>query len=266
MSAPHYVIRGGVEGRERLRLLARVLRPYTLDLFERVGVPSGSKVLDVACGGGDVTFDLARRVGPKGHVVGIDLDEAKLELARNEAKTLQLDNVEFRRCVVGEGQLQGAFDVAYCRFLLTHLRDPLTAVREIRSALKPGGILITVDIDCRGYFTYPETTGHTRFLKLYSDVVRKRGGDPDIGPRLPSLLMEAGFNKVRMNVVHPAGFDGEVKLIAPITLENIKDAVLSEKLATAEEIDALVADLYNFSQDPNTVSATPRIVEAWGVA
>jgi len=141
MSAPHYAIRGGIEGRERLRILARVMRPYTLDLFERVGIPSGSKVLDVACGGGDVTFDLARKVGPNGSVVGIDLDEAKLELARGEAKSLELDNVEFRRCVIGGGQLRGAFDFAYCRFLLTHLRDPLTAVREIRGALKPAEFL-----------------------------------------------------------------------------------------------------------------------------
>ena len=42
---------------------------------------------------------------------------------------------------------------------------------------------MTVDIDSRGYFTYPETPGQTRFLNLYTEVVRKRGGDPDIGPR-----------------------------------------------------------------------------------
>ncbi len=266
MSSEHYVLRGGIEGRERLRILARVMRPYTLDLFTRVGIPSGSKVVDVACGGGDVTVDLARIVGPKGHVVGIDLDEAKLELARNEAKTLQLDNVDFRRCVIGEGQLQGEFDVAYCRFLLTHLSDPLTAVREIRGVLKPGGIFMTVDIDSRGYFAYPETPGQARFLNFYVEVVRKRGGDPDIGPRLPSLLMEAGFHDVRMNVVHPAGLEGEVKLMAPITLQNIKDAILSENLATAEEIDALVSELYDYAQNPKTVCAIPRIVEAWGVA
>jgi 2-polyprenyl-3-methyl-5-hydroxy-6-metoxy-1,4-benzoquinol methylase len=57
MAAPHYVIRGGIEGRERLRILARVMRPSTLNLFERVGIASGASCLDVGCGGGDVSFE-----------------------------------------------------------------------------------------------------------------------------------------------------------------------------------------------------------------
>jgi 2-polyprenyl-3-methyl-5-hydroxy-6-metoxy-1,4-benzoquinol methylase len=65
----HYIIRGGVEGRERLRVLARVMRPTTLNLFDRVGIRPGMACLDVGCGGGDVTFELADLVGPKGRVV-----------------------------------------------------------------------------------------------------------------------------------------------------------------------------------------------------
>jgi ubiquinone/menaquinone biosynthesis C-methylase UbiE len=264
MAAPHYVIRGGIEGRERLRILARVMRPSTLNLFERVGIASGASCLDVGCGGGDVSFELARLVGPQGRVVGVDLDEAKLETARSEARASELDNVEFHCCVVGEGRLEGAFDVAYCRFLLTHLRDPLTAVREIRKALRPGGLLMTVDIDCRGYFTCPETEGQKRFLHLYTEAVRRRGGDPDIGPRLPGLMMDSGFENVQMNVVHPAGLDGEVKLIGPITLENITEVVTAENLASAEEIRALIAEMYEYARNRRTIGSIPRIVEAWG--
>jgi hypothetical protein len=51
----HYVIRGGGDGRERLRLLSGVMRPYTLRLFDRLGIPEGMSCLDVGCGGGDVT-------------------------------------------------------------------------------------------------------------------------------------------------------------------------------------------------------------------
>src|SRR5262245_4411509 len=124
MPGGDYIIRGGVPGRERLRLLSRVLRPTTLALFERVGVRPGMACLDVGCGGGDVTFDLARAVGPEGRVVGIDLDGAKLDLARQEAGEQGLGNVEFRRADVTADDLDGSFDVVYARFLLTHLRDP----------------------------------------------------------------------------------------------------------------------------------------------
>ena len=61
-----YVIRGGSDGRERLRILARVVRPTTLSLLDRVGLEPGASCLDLGCGGGDVSFDLARLVGPTG--------------------------------------------------------------------------------------------------------------------------------------------------------------------------------------------------------
>ena len=70
--------------------------PSTEGLFDRVGIPSGATCLDAGCGGGDVTVELARRVGPHGRVIGLDLDEIKIEIARSEARDKGIDNVEFR--------------------------------------------------------------------------------------------------------------------------------------------------------------------------
>ena len=77
-----YVIRGGVQGRERLRLLSDVMGPSTRALLARSGIPPGATCLDVGCGGGDVTVELARAAGPTGRAIGVDLDEVALELAR----------------------------------------------------------------------------------------------------------------------------------------------------------------------------------------
>src|SRR6187455_1034212 len=92
-----YVIRGGIDGRERLRLLARVLRPGTLSLFESVGVRPGMACLDLGCGGGDVAFELARLVGPGGRVLGVDLDPSQVEIATGEAAALGLAHCVFRQ-------------------------------------------------------------------------------------------------------------------------------------------------------------------------
>src|SRR5262245_13085784 len=110
MQASHYVLRGGVEGRERLRLLSRVMGPATLGLLQRVGLRPGMACLDLGCGGGDVTLELARAVGPSGRVVGMDIDGTKLELARREAEARQLGNVEFRQSEVGDSDLPPEFD------------------------------------------------------------------------------------------------------------------------------------------------------------
>jgi SAM-dependent methyltransferase len=161
-------------------------------------------------------------------------------------------------------EIEPEFDLVYVRFLLTHLPDPDSALRRIREALRPEGIIIVVDIDFRGYFCYPESLAFNRYIELYSETVQRRGGDPNIGPRLPELLARNGFERIQMNVVQPAGLDGEVKLITPLTMENIADAVFAEGLATREEIEKLVRELYDYARTAGTIGSTPRIVEAWG--
>jgi hypothetical protein len=95
-------------------------------------------------------------------------------------------------------------------------------------------------------------------------MVRRRGGDPNIGPRLPILLSDGGFENVEMTVVQPMGTQGEVKLINPTTLENIADAILQDGLASRQEIDPLIQELYRFAENPRTVAGLPRIIQAWG--
>ena len=264
MTGEHYVIRGGVEGRERLRMIARTMRPTTLALFDRVGIPRDARCLDVGSGGGDVTLDLARVAAPQGHVIGTDIDETKLTLARAEAREQGVRNVEYRRADAGASLGQAEFDVVYARFLLTHLRDPAATVNRMRDALKPGGAIIVEDIDFSGHFSHPASAALQRYIELYSATVRAKGGDPEIGPRLPILLLDAELTRIGMNVVQPAGFEGEVKFLTPITLENIADAILAAGLSRPDEIERLVTELYAFARDGRTVLSVPRIVQAWG--
>jgi SAM-dependent methyltransferase len=261
---PHYAIRGGVAGRERLHILARTLHAGTSALFDRLGVGAGLRCLDVGCGGGDVTLELARRVGPSGRVVGVDIDDAKLDLARQEAAAQGIANVEFRALDIRNTGVDAGFDLVYARFLLTHLADPAGAIAAFGRALRPGGLLIVEDIDFKGSFAWPETAAFRRYCELYYAVVHRRGGDPDIGPRLPILLADGGFAQIDMHVVQPMAMQGDAKLINPITLENIADAIMQDGLAAAQEIDALLHELYAFAADPRTVAGLARVIQVWG--
>jgi SAM-dependent methyltransferase len=272
MQCDHYVIRGGVEGRERLRILSRVMRPTTLSLFDRVGIKEQTRVgikeqmacLDVGCGGGDVTLDLAELVGSDGSVIGWDIDEIKLGLARHEAEEKGVGNVEFSIFDIGQSEAASEFDLVYTRFLLTHLRDPAGALSKIRQALRPGGIVIVEDIEITGYFCYPDSAALRRFIELYTLAVQRRGGDPNIGLQLPVLLLDAGFERMQANVVQPAGIEGEVKLLTAVTMENIADSVVTEGLAGRNEVDEVIARLYELALDSRTFLSVPRVVQAWG--
>jgi SAM-dependent methyltransferase len=257
MAKEHYVIRGGSEGRERLRVIARVMQPFTDALFDRVGIGPGSQVLDVGCGGGDVTFALARRIGPGGSMVGVDMDETKLALARQEAQREGLAHVAFRRADVTSIIAQSIYDVVYSRFLLSHLPDPSAALAKLFSALRPGGVLIIEDVDHSGCFCEPYSAAYRHYARLYRLLAKRRGVDADIGPRLPRLLIEAGFRDVGIYIVQPAALEGETKIAVPITLENIAPAILAENLMPAQELEASIKELHALARDNTTLMGLP---------
>ena len=124
--------------------------------------------------------------------------------------------------------------------------------------------MIAEDIDFRGHFAEPECRALERYVELYTKSVRARGADPNIGPRLPGLLRGAGFEDVRMRLVHPAGLDPAVKRLTCVTLESIAGAVLADGLATRDELRETLRELEAFARDPHTVLGGPRVFQAWG--
>jgi SAM-dependent methyltransferase len=244
------------------------MAPATAALLDRLGIPEDAACLDVGSGGGDVTLELAKRARA-GHVVGIDLDEGKLEIARAEAHDAGVANVEYRRQDLFGADVPGGFDVVHARFVLSHLVDPQAAAVALVRAVRPGGTLVVTDIEKRAAFCEPPHVSFDRYVELYSVTARARGADPDIGPRLPSILAHAGCGPVHVHVAQPVGrqpegYEGDVKLTAPITLESITDAVVASGAAERSDVEAIVDDLYRLAADGETLMSTPRMVQAWG--
>lgn len=258
-----YVLRGGGDGAQRLRLLDRVKWPTTRALLRRAGLRRGMTCLDAGCGGGAVTLRLARRVGADGWVEGIDVDERALALAREEAKRRQLP-AEFRNLGADELADESRWDLVFARFLLSHLPDPARALAQLVRAAKPGGVVVLEDVDFPGHFCYPSSQAFMRYVELYQEVVRRRGSDPAIGPRMLGLCQDAGLADVGLEVVLPTFHMGEGKRLAAVTMEHIRESVLTAGLATAAEIDDLVAALAADAADPTTVQSLPRIFQVWG--
>jgi SAM-dependent methyltransferase len=264
MNHQNYVIRGGLPGRERLRLLSRVLEPTTTAFLDRAGLRQGMTCLDVGCGGGDVTFEIARRAGPAGSVVGLDIDPVKIDLAQAEARELGLTNLEFKLSDIAQMEMNAEFDFVYSRFLLTHLKDPARALRALVKALKPGGVIVIEDIDFRGHFCFPESEAFVSYVSLYTEVVRRNGGDANIGARLPQLLRGSGCGDIALNIVQPVGLEGEVKLLVAITMENVGESILKCGLATAGELAQIGEELYSIARDASTLMSGPRVVQLTG--
>ena len=258
-----YTVDRGLGVRDRMDLLAAVFAPSTRALLDAVGISSGASCIDVGCGGGHVAIELGRRVGPAGHVVGIDLDTDLLEVARTEAAAQGLDHVSFRVAAV-EDLAESSFDLSCARMLLMHLRDPSRVARSMVAAVRPGGIVAVEDVDFSGSFTYPSCPAYVRRVAWYQETVRRRGGDADLGPRLPALLSSVGLTDIRVRVVQPAFLDGPHKHLQELSMLKQKAAVVAAGVASAEAYEAAHAELVAFTADPTTLVAAPRMIQAWG--
>ena len=138
----------------------------------------GFSVLDCGCGVGSITLDIAELVAP-GRVVGLDMDESQLALAREAAIQRGLSNVTFQRGDIRRLPFaEGTFDAVLAHTLLFHLRRPLDALRSIRRALKPGGVAAISDDDYRTVTYSPDDPTMQRLIDLWARVVQHNGGSP----------------------------------------------------------------------------------------
>lgn len=174
--------------------LLRNLDKFNPDILGAASPRKGDRVLDVATGPGEPALSIAPLVGPTGSVVGIDLSERMVEVARQNAKGV--DNAEFR--VMDAEKLEfpdASFDLVVCRFGLQIVTDPDRCIAEIRRVLKPGGRVaatvwgpgervpaIHVIIGPMLEYAEPDETG-------YIPTPYEMGGDGE----LVEILLKAGF-------------------------------------------------------------------------
>ncbi len=152
------------------------------------------KILDVGCGPGTITADLAGRV-PQGHVTGIDTEPAIVGQARELAGAG--GNLDFTTGdVYALGYPDDTFCVVHAHQVLQHLTDPVRALREMRRVCKPGGLIAARDGDYGTFTWYPDAPVLDDWLDLYHRVARGNGGEPDAGRRLHAWARQSGLTDV----------------------------------------------------------------------
>jgi SAM-dependent methyltransferase len=150
----------------------------------------GMRVLDCGCGPGSITAGLASVVAP-GQVIGLDASPAQLGVARASAIEAPVD---FRLGSVYELPFEDAsFDAVFAHSLMTHLRDPAHALREMRRVLVPGGVVGIADDDHGTMVWEPPDPLLLEWHTLWMRIMRAHGADPTRARRHRRALLEAGF-------------------------------------------------------------------------
>jgi ubiquinone/menaquinone biosynthesis C-methylase UbiE len=155
----------------------------------------GLDLLDVGCGPGTITVDLAARVAP-GQVVGLDVSADPLTEARTAAERAGVAVTFEVGDVYALTQHDDSFDVVHAHQVLQHLTDPVAALREMARVCRPGGVIAVRDVDYGAFVTFPADSGLDRWLDVYYGVARRNDAEPDAGRRLLSWAHAAGLRDV----------------------------------------------------------------------
>ena len=155
----------------------------------------GLSLLDVGCGPGTITVDLARRVAP-GRVIGFDPAEDVVRQAATFAIAEAVDVAFETGDVYALRYDDSTFDVVHAHQVLQHLSKPVAALREMRRVTRPGGIVAARDCDYSSFEWAPKDSHLDRWVELYRMVARRNGGEPDAGRFLEAWALEAGFTDV----------------------------------------------------------------------
>ena len=157
-------------------------------------VVPGAHVLDVGCGPGTITLDIARRVAP-GAVLGIDASADVI--AQATADAAGVENVAFATGDVYALDVPDtSFDVVHAHQVLQHLPDPVGALREMGRVCKPDGVIAARDSDYAAFTWYPEDPRLHAWQDLYRTIARANRGEPDAGRYLLAWAHAAGFSEV----------------------------------------------------------------------
>ncbi len=203
MGGEDYIHGFSAEEMRRLSRMQEILNDAELRALDLDGVGS---LLDVGAGLGQLTRAFARSLGPGARVVGVERDARQRDEARRQAEAAgEGDLVEMR---AGDAEAlplaadeRGTFDLVHARFLLEHVTDPQAVVREMVTAVRPGGRIVLIDDDHDQLRLWPACREVESAWRAYWQSYTGRGCDPLVGRRLPALLHRAAARPTRVTTV-----------------------------------------------------------------
>lgn len=202
-------------------------------LISNAGITEGMRVLDFGCGTGELSRLLLEAVGNNGEVIGIDLNERPLTVARNryESANCSFYNIDILTSHIPLGE----FDAVIGRRVLKYLPDPVQVLKKLNTLLKAHGLIAFQEIDSAIPNNNPNLALHNTVRNWIWDTITAEGASVHIGSVLPQLFTDSGFE------VEDLFVQGNIQGMNGYFMENVVKAILPRivhhRIATEEEIE-----------------------------
>lgn len=271
MSEPIYVCGHAPAELDRLRTQSAFFDDITRRVFDAAGLRRGSRVLDIGCGVGDVSFLVAEIVGPEGSVIGVDRAPKAIAVASERSSRDGAGSVEFRLGSIDELPQSQPFDVLVGRFVLMHQPDPVVTLRNAARHLRPGGLVVMIESAVSacvaGLHSSPHSPTYDRITRVMTDTIRAAGGDSSMGLRLSEVFERAGLSRPIM-WLQARIEGGPDAVIYRYMTESLRSMLpLASELGVEDrthvDIEQLEAELRAEVVASNGALVSPPIVAAW---
>ncbi len=223
---------------ERLEAQVDLFWEKELFLYKMFGLEDGMAVVECGCGTGIVGRKLLQAF-PESRITAFDIDPVLVETAKNNARSLGLENYEIFELPIMKTGLPGdTYDFAITRLVLEHLSHPADAVKEVFRILKPSGKAVFIDNDFEFHLrTWPDLPELKNLYDAYCRARQDDGGNPKIGRELPNLLKRVGFSNIDLQILgaHNALVGDSIFLKSEgsgIPAKLVKDGYLSGEIYT----------------------------------
>ncbi len=231
---------------DRLRKQATQAAPLERQILLRHGLKEGMSVLDLGCGPG-FTSRLIAEISKTGNVLGVDLNNDLLTVAKKELEKNPLSNLQFAPANVYDlSSLEQKFDFIYSRFVFQHLEHPDKALEQILSVLNPGGIFLVLDVDDALVTLYPNHPTYDKIFSLQQNYQKEQGGDRFVGRKLAHYFSKQGFTDVNVHVeTIPSSYFGLtqfVELTIGYKIVFIKQSADSKNFVSEQDVQKLMQD------------------------
>ena len=248
----------------RLGLQHRVWRPEVTEAWRRAGFTTGQTILDLGCGPGFLSLDLAEITGASGKVLALDRSQEFLTYLELKAKGEALNNIETYCLNLDEFDIPNvSTDRVYARWLFAFLRRPKRLLEQVVQNLRVGGKIVIHE-----YFHYRtfKFTKSSPAFDIFIDAVVKawheEGGEPDIAPQLLTWCEELGLTieslKPIVHFVSPENYIWQW----PRSFVDVSPWRLADLgYLTKDQVDALHREFAAFEADRSTRLITPSVLE-----
>jgi len=263
---PIYLLAQAPNEVERLSAWADAWEPAAEGLFDQIPVQAGWRCLDLGCGPRGVLAPLARRVGPAGKVIGVDLNQANINAASEYVISAGLDNIELVQAdFLHTGLQHGSFDLVHVRWMFTPLGFNTGLLGEILDLACPGGLVVAQETCEAGYECYPPQAAWQRLKEVTISAFTLAGGDYNAGKRTYELLRQAGCQAVNGKAAVLALPAGHPFRRWPVeSALALQSRILESGLMSAEEFESTLEDCQRIADNPDIWMTSFMVTQVWG--